>query len=457
MEEEEGLLGVPVRTPARRNRLKRYKWILISVSLILLLLALVNTPAVSQHIAPLYSTSPTTLDASASILIESPSLSSPSTKLALPPTATRSSTPAPTQIIATPTSRRYLSYQPHSGFHNRQSHSFPTKLRLTPRSAERMELTNALTLATLLNRTLLLPPVRLGRAQAWAIKLELEQYLQEAEENKRRCTDRSLGSLGQESPVAVDAEGVAHSDENEPVEADEEKLDDLRRRQLSESQCDESAANAWTYLPWSHLLDPSYLAQFSLLPRNNISRAYLSSPTPFGLGISPSETYYFDDADRRSIRIFDLTAAQMERGNGFKGRFTESVTLEQLSAIPSATEGRRTGNFTREFGDFELLHFGSMFASSRLSFDNAENKKLKSWIENGVILGNPELDKLSSLVRDALGDYVGVHARVGDGAFKVSFLPPLSPRRRLDADPSSSHRNTRNRIWPTSSITPAKR
>ena len=201
------------------------------------------------------------------------------------------------------------------------------------------------------------------------------------------------------------------------IEAD----DDLRRRQLDEEvQCDEKAANKWTYLPWSHLLHPAFLAQFSLVPRNNISRAYLSSPAPDGLGISPADTYYFDDADRRSVRIFDLTAKQMERGDGFKGRFKQSLTIEQLSAIPSATEGRREGDFTREFGDYELLHFGSLFASSRLSFTNSENKKLKSRIENGVILGNAELGKLSSFIRDALGDYVGVHARVGDGAFKVS-------------------------------------
>lgn len=51
---------------------------------------------------------------------------------------------------------RYLSYLPHSGFHN-----------------QRIEFQNGLLLAQLLNRTLLVPYVRAGKAQAWDVKSRL--------------------------------------------------------------------------------------------------------------------------------------------------------------------------------------------------------------------------------------------------------------------------------------------
>jgi len=49
-----------------------------------------------------------------------------------------------------PHQARYLSYLPHSGFHN-----------------QRIALENALTLAKVLNRTLLIPPCLLGTAIPW--------------------------------------------------------------------------------------------------------------------------------------------------------------------------------------------------------------------------------------------------------------------------------------------------
>ncbi|EJT97568.1 hypothetical protein DACRYDRAFT_119244 [Dacryopinax primogenitus] len=59
-----------------------------------------------------------------------------------------------------PPTERYLTYLPHSGLHN-----------------QLIELQNALLLASLLGRTLLLPMVRVGRAQAWRKPGVLEREL----------------------------------------------------------------------------------------------------------------------------------------------------------------------------------------------------------------------------------------------------------------------------------------
>lgn len=70
---------------------------------------------------------------------------------------------------------KYLAYENHSGFHNREfprNSRIPSSLRAgisphQPLPAERKSLVNALVLAQLLNRTLLLPPARLGHAMPW--------------------------------------------------------------------------------------------------------------------------------------------------------------------------------------------------------------------------------------------------------------------------------------------------
>ncbi|KAH8921196.1 hypothetical protein BT69DRAFT_1351807 [Atractiella rhizophila] len=59
--------------------------------------------------------------------------------------------------------RKYLSYLPHSGFHN-----------------QRIELSNALSLASYLNRTLLLPPIWVGAGAPWGTKYETMKQMWEA-------------------------------------------------------------------------------------------------------------------------------------------------------------------------------------------------------------------------------------------------------------------------------------
>lgn len=78
-------------------------------------------------------------------------------------------------------SERYLAYAPHSGFHN-----------------QRIAFINALTLAKLLNRTLLVPPVILGDVVPWAQSANLRGMLEVAEKAPfREC--ETLGKNARET------------------------------------------------------------------------------------------------------------------------------------------------------------------------------------------------------------------------------------------------------------------
>jgi len=78
----------------------------------------------------------------------------------LPKTILRTQPPIPADRLVGPGKTKYLAYLPHSGFHN-----------------ARIELANGLLLALLTNRTLVVPNVRLGVAQAWDVKSKLERLL----------------------------------------------------------------------------------------------------------------------------------------------------------------------------------------------------------------------------------------------------------------------------------------
>ncbi|KAJ7072514.1 hypothetical protein C8F01DRAFT_250500 [Mycena amicta] len=64
------------------------------------------------------------------------------------------SSPTPLHSIAFPTQAKFLSYLPHSGLHN-----------------QRIALENALILGALTNRTILVPPIRLGHRLQYSVKL----------------------------------------------------------------------------------------------------------------------------------------------------------------------------------------------------------------------------------------------------------------------------------------------
>jgi len=148
--------------------------------------------------------------------------------------------------------RRYLSYEPHSGLHN-----------------QRIALANALTLARLLDRTLLVPPATLGRALPWTPNLN----------NRTVAAERAKAGL---IPLGPD---VNHTR--------------VERRALEDVEL-------WTPVAWDYLLSPAIFDSASVVDRWNSSAAWLEAGREEGgLGIGPEDTIEFDDTERRTWRLFD--------------------------------------------------------------------------------------------------------------------------------------------------------
>ncbi|GAA5881756.1 hypothetical protein JCM3774_000864 [Rhodotorula dairenensis] len=246
---------------------------------------------------------------------------------------------------------KYLAYENHSGFHN-----------------QRKSLVNALVLAQLLNRTLLLPPARLGHAMPW----------EPDPKHSVAFSERCKAGLEPDKPVAANPNS---------------HLIGLREA------CDPPAG--WTYVGWDYLIAPDLLEGHALVDRWNSSTEWITgSPERGGLGISrAADIHTFGDTARRSYQIMD------SRDTAVDSSFESRIDLDDLRD-PDGLGSKR------------LLHFGSLFSGSRLKLVDPANKALYDEMSAKMILRNEGLDSISDQVRDALGSYVAVHARVGDGVFK---------------------------------------
>ncbi|ORY73599.1 hypothetical protein BCR35DRAFT_307044 [Leucosporidium creatinivorum] len=240
---------------------------------------------------------------------------------------------------------RYLSYENHSGFHN-----------------QRKSIANALVLSTLLNRTLLLPPARLGSTAAW------EPHLATTIPFMERCKAGSSFLLPTDSECA----NSAHSD-----------------------------PERWTYVGWSYLVSEKLLDGRQVVDRWNGSMEWFFEDVEMGgLGLKKEEVVDFEDPDRRSYQFYDSRAMPTSLDG-----FTRRLEIQDL------LEG--------EMAQARLLHFGSMFGGGRLKLSKEESLVEQRKVEERMVFEIEKVDGISDEIRDALGSYVGVHLRVGDGIFKT--------------------------------------
>ena len=165
-----------------------------------------------------------------------------------------------------------------------------------------------------------------------------------------------------------------------------------------------------TYVGWDYLIEPELLEDHALVDRWNSSTEWLTSTTG-GLGLATADIHAFEDRARRSYQILD------SRNTALDGSFESRLELDDLRD-PAGIGSKR------------LLRFGSLFSGSRLKLVDPKNKALHDETSARMILRNEGLDAISNQVRDALGSYVAVHARVGDGVFKVRLPPPRPHRPR---------------------------
>ncbi|KAI0369637.1 hypothetical protein BV20DRAFT_996450 [Pilatotrama ljubarskyi] len=237
-------------------------------------------------------------------------------------------------------SERFLAYLPHSGYHN-----------------QRIALENALVLARILNRTLLLPPVRLGNPLSYAPFEELYHV----------SADARKSGLGYCRDITL-------YDSNMPLECEE--------------------YFGYTYLSWDWLVDLSSVKDDQrLLEGWNFTDAWLEDQ----LGIVADDIFYLNDTARNEYSFQDFFSFDPPAR-----KFLQSVQISTLVRRPE-----------------RLIQLGTLFGSSRLHLRSSTNYEMRKTIRERMAFTNPDLVHAADSIRSALGGaYLGVHLRIGDGIFE---------------------------------------
>lgn len=236
---------------------------------------------------------------------------------------------------------KFLAYLPHSGFHN-----------------QRIALENALVLARILNRTLLLPPVRLGDPLSYA---PFDELYETSADNRRKIR---LGFCRDLSPA----------DLNTPS-----KCDDYFR---------------YTHISWDWLVDLSSVRDDQrLLEGWNYTDAWLQHE----LDISTDDIFYIKDSTRNEYSFQDFFSFDPPAR-----KFFQAVQIATLAHRPE-----------------RLIQLGTLFGSSRLHLRSSTNYVLRQHVRESMAFANLDLVRAADGIRTALGGaYLGVHLRIGDGVFE---------------------------------------
>ena len=234
---------------------------------------------------------------------------------------------------------KYLAYLPHSGFHN-----------------QRIAFENALVLARILNRTLLVPPVRLGSSVLQYDSFEkLKHFVEVSEKTKlRHCANVSSWST---LPVKC-----------------RDYFD-------------------YTFVPWDWLVNlTSIMAQQPLITRWNVSDAWLQ----YNLHITPNDAFSIKDRHEYHYRFVDNNLLDIAGS-----RYDESVSISLLDQV-----------------QHRLLHFGTLHGSSRLRLRVGQNIDTRTQIRKAMIYSNQDLADTANLIGGLLGgDYLAVHVRIEEKLF----------------------------------------
>jgi len=255
-----------------------------------------------------------------------------------------------------PSSEKFLAYSTHSGYHN-----------------QRISLENALTLASLLGRTLLLPPVWLGHAIPYIAFDKLGRRLQMAnKDGLDRC--KPIGEGGTGDAIPRECEGYYD----------------------------------WTVAHWSFLVDLPAANKW-VKTRDRIDQTDEWLVNELGLGWKKNgdkdNTFYMKDATMYDFRFYDALDDD-----------------EPLSAFKQRVD---IGKFKKDSDKYKLVHLGSLFGTSRLRTTDEANWNVRSAMRQAMVSTNPLLEKITTAIRDKLGGpgrYYGLHLRVGDGIFQENAV-----------------------------------
>ncbi|TDL29021.1 hypothetical protein BD410DRAFT_695414, partial [Rickenella mellea] len=239
---------------------------------------------------------------------------------------------------------KFLSYLPHSGFHN-----------------QRIAFENALVLARILNRTLLVPPVRLAKANGTSGYMPFDALLNytihAGKQDLIHCASFS-------SYATLPTECVNYFD--------------------------------YTLVSWDWIVDlDSIRAEQDILERWDFHDEWIQQH----LHISEDETLILKDDNAYHYRFVDLHPQK-----SLGPRYLESISISELNKHPH-----------------RLLQIGTLFGSSRLRLRDSWNVAIRTDVREKMVFANPLFHEITDAVQLSLGGaYLAAHVRVGDGHFTTN-------------------------------------
>ena len=265
---------------------------------------------------------------------------------------------------------KLLSYLPHSGFHN-----------------QRIALENALVLARLLNRTLLVPPIRFGRRAIpyrnftvlrRALDASYTAYLCQISENAANRSNTAVAQ-GAWLDFSTLPERCALGKKRKPV--------------------------TYTYLPWGWITDFDFISH--LQPTVQIFGSphfWLSSQ----LGLHANDVLVIPDTSKYQYRFTDeiMLDPPLDQRTFINATYSEDIALSSLIDHPA-----------------KLIQLGSLFGSRRLELSDPTHKAIRKQIRRHMGLRHPLLHKSSVDIAAQISGpgpgsgFLGAHLRYNDGYF----------------------------------------
>ena len=265
---------------------------------------------------------------------------------------------------------KFLSYLPHSGFHN-----------------QRIALENALVLVRLLNRTLLVPPIRFGRRAIPYRNFTVLQRVLDANYTAYLCRLSDNAANGNDTTAV---QGTLLDFLGPPERCTLKK----GRKPIT-----------YAYLPWGWITDFDFIRQLQPIIQTPGSTHYwLSSrfdPRVDDVLVIP-DTYKYQ---YRFVDEIELSPSSDPR-TFTNATYSEDITLTSLADHPA-----------------RLIQLGSLFGSRRLKLSDPAHKAIRKQIRRHMTLKHPLLQNSSAGIATKISgsgfgsDFLGAHLRCNDGYF----------------------------------------
>ncbi|KAF9779825.1 hypothetical protein BJ322DRAFT_1146328 [Thelephora terrestris] len=268
---------------------------------------------------------------------------------------------------------KFLSYLPHSGFHN-----------------QRIALENALVLARLLNRTLLVPPIRFGGKAIPYRNFTVLQRILDVDHASYLCQLSNNAAHRTNTPAA------------QTVLLDFPDL--IERCSLTEER--EPVTHA--YLPWGSVTDFDSITRLQpTIQTLGSTHHWLSTR----LDPSVDEVLIIADTSKYNYRFTDeIILDPLSEPRLFaNSTYSDDITLSSLTNHPA-----------------RLIQIGTLFGTRRLKLSDPSHKALRRQIRRHMALKHPLLQKSSAdISRKVSGSgpgFLGAHLRCNDGYFRDTAM-----------------------------------